>query len=202
VNTTCRGIELKHLLWRDVDLFERQISVGRSKTPAKKRTIPLNDDALGALIKLRQRAETLGSTDPDHFVFPACERQNINPRKPQKTWRTAWRSLIKATAARASEIAAKHAQDAGISEPEARKRAAEPFLRFRFHDLRHQAITEMAENGAPDATVMALAGHLSREMMEHYSHVRMAAKRKAVDALSGGLIRSMDRDQVRSDLLN
>jgi hypothetical protein len=35
---------------------------------------------------------------------------------------------------------------------------------------------------------MAVAGHLSREMMEHYSHVRMAAKRDALDKLSGGLI--------------
>jgi integrase len=62
------------------------------------------------------------------------------------------------------------------------------FHGLRFHDLRHQAITELAEHGASDATVMALAGHLSRAMMEHYSHVRMAAKRAAVEGLSGGLI--------------
>jgi integrase len=68
------------------------------------------------------------------------------------------------------------------------RRAAKPILGLRFHDLRHQAITELAEAGAPDATLMALAGHLSHEMMEHYSHVRMAAKRDALDKLSGGLI--------------
>ncbi len=59
---------------------------------------------------------------------------------------------------------------------------------FRFHDLRHQAITEMAEAGASDATLMALAGHMSRRMLEHYSHVRMAAKRTALDKLEGGLM--------------
>ncbi len=32
---------------------------------------------------------------------------------------------------------------------------------------------------------MALAGHVSRAMMERYSHIRMEAKRRAVDALSG-----------------
>ena len=32
---------------------------------------------------------------------------------------------------------------------------------------------------------MALAGHVSRAMMERYSHIRMEAKRKAVDTLSG-----------------
>jgi hypothetical protein len=32
---------------------------------------------------------------------------------------------------------------------------------------------------------MALAGHFSRAMMERYSHVRMEAKRRTVDHLSG-----------------
>jgi len=32
---------------------------------------------------------------------------------------------------------------------------------------------------------MRLAGHVSRAMMERYSHIRMEAKRKAVDDLSG-----------------
>ena len=71
---------------------------------------------------------------------------------------------------------------------EARKRAVEPFRGFRFHDLRHQAITELAEGGASDATIMAVAGHLDRAMMEHYSHIRMAAKRNALDKLESGLM--------------
>lgn len=32
---------------------------------------------------------------------------------------------------------------------------------------------------------MALAGHVSRAMMERYSHIRMEAKKRAVDTLSG-----------------
>jgi hypothetical protein len=31
---------------------------------------------------------------------------------------------------------------------------------------------------------MAIAGHVSRDMLEHYSHVRLEAKRAAVEALS------------------
>ena len=31
---------------------------------------------------------------------------------------------------------------------------------------------------------MALAGHVSRKMLEHYSHVRQEAKREAVNVLS------------------
>jgi hypothetical protein len=52
----------------------------------------------------------------------------------------------------------------------------------------HQAITEMAEAGASDATIMAVAGHVDRAMMEHYSHVRMAAKRDVLQKLESGLM--------------
>ena len=57
---------------------------------------------------------------------------------------------------------------------------------LRFRDLRHQAITELAESQASDQTIMAIAGHVSQEMLQHYSHVRLDAKRKALDALAGG----------------
>jgi integrase len=123
-------------------------------------TLPLNDDGLAALARLWDRAQLEGSSALDHFVFPACENGKIDPTRPQKSWRSAWRALTKA---------------AGI-------------IGFRFHDLRHQAITEMAEAGATDATIMAVAGHMDRAMMEHYSHVRMAAKRNALDKLSSGLM--------------
>jgi hypothetical protein len=32
---------------------------------------------------------------------------------------------------------------------------------------------------------MGIAGHVSRKMLEHYSHARMAAKRVALAALGG-----------------
>jgi integrase len=200
VNTTCRGIELKHLRWHDVELFDRAIIIRRSKTEAGHRTIPLNNDAMAALSRLRQRAETLASADPDHFVFPACQRHQVDPTRPQKTWRTAWRSLVIETANRAANQAARLAEETGSNVEEARKRAMLPFIketgeRLRFHDLRHQAITELAEGGAADATIEALAGHMSREMLEHYSHVRMAAKRSALDKLSTGLMTSAGEEQ-------
>ena len=51
-----------------------------------------------------------------------------------------------------------------------------------------EAITEMAEAAASDATMMAVAGHMSRRMLEPYSHVRMATKRSALDKLESGLM--------------
>ncbi len=46
------------------------------------------------------------------------------------------------------------------------------------------AITELAESEASDQTTMSIAGHVSPKMLAHYSHVRLEAKRKALDSLS------------------
>ena len=54
----------------------------------------------------------------------------------------------------------------------------------RFHDLRHTCITKLAEGQASEQTLMSIAGDLSRKMLEHYSHIRMAAKRVALDAIA------------------
>ena len=43
---------------------------------------------------------------------------------------------------------------------------------------------QLAENGTSDSTIMAIAGHVSRRMLERYSHVRMEAKRTAMEALA------------------
>jgi len=52
----------------------------------------------------------------------------------------------------------------------------------RIHDLRHHFISALAQTQTPDATIQAISGHLSRKMLEHYSHVRLDAKRRAVAA--------------------
>ena len=70
-------------------------------------------------------------------------------------WRTAWRRAVK---------------DAGLG--------------IRFHDLRYTCITKLAEGQASEQTLMSIAGDLSRKMLEHYSHIRMAAKRVALDAIA------------------
>jgi len=57
-------------------------------------------------------------------------------------------------------------------------------LNIRFHDLRHTCITKLAEGQASEQKLMSIAGHLSRKMLEHYSHIRMAAKRAALDAIA------------------
>ena len=132
--------------------------VGRSKTPAGIRVLPLNRDAVAVLAELRDRAEKLGADAAEHYVFPTCESGHFDPRRPMKTWRKAWRKLTTAAGLRG----------------------------LRFHDLKHHAVTEMAERDASDMTNMAIAGHVSRRMLEHYSHIRMEAKRRALEALESG----------------
>ena len=36
-------------------------------------------------------------------------------------------------------------------------------------------------------TIMGIAGHVSTEMLTHYSHIRLQAKRQAVEALEKSL---------------
>jgi hypothetical protein len=45
-------------------------------------------------------------------------------------------------------------------------------------------VTELAEGGAGDEVIMSIAGHVSRAMLSRYSHVRMEAKRRALDEIA------------------
>jgi integrase len=58
VSTTCRGVEIKNLRWKDIDAFSRTATIRRSKTAAGHRTIPLNGDAMAALARLLERAHS------------------------------------------------------------------------------------------------------------------------------------------------
>ena len=170
LNTTARGCELKGLQWSDIDLFGRTVTIRKTKTAAGERTIPLTSVATTALARLRTRAESFGQVEPSHYVFAAFvpkfkfndtkvvgyDLTKYDPTRHINSWRTAWRSLTK---------------KAGLPG-------------FRFHDLRHCSITSLAESGAADSTIMAIAGHVSRRMLERYSHVRMEAKRAAMETLA------------------
>jgi integrase len=170
LNTTARGCELKGLQWSDIDLFGRALTIRKTKTAAGERMVPLTSVATSALARLRARAESFGPVEPSHYVFAAFvpkftfsgkrvigyDVTAFDPTTHVNSWRTAWRTLTK---------------KAGLPG-------------FRFHDLRHCAITQLAESGAADSTIMAIAGHVSRRMLERYSHVRMEAKRTAMDCLS------------------
>jgi integrase len=80
----------------------------------------------------------------------------FDPSKPIHSWKKAWGKLT---------------TKAGLKG-------------LRFHDLRHHSITELAESSASEQTIKAIAGHVSERMLARYSHVRLEAKRGALEALS------------------
>ncbi|MEO7650551.1 MAG: tyrosine-type recombinase/integrase, partial [Bryobacteraceae bacterium] len=98
-----------------------------------------------------------GVTSPGFYLFPFGKPVPSDPARPTTTMKTSWSTL--------------------------RTRAD---VNCRLHDLRHTAATKMAEAGVSEGTMLALMGHMSRAMMERYSHIRMLAKRDAVESLSAG----------------
>jgi integrase len=43
---------------------------------------------------------------------------------------------------------------------------------FRFHDLRHEAVSRLVEGGLSDQEVAAISGHKSMQMLKRYTHLR------------------------------
>lgn len=150
-----RACEIKGLQWKDVDFIDGLLSIRRSKTPAGWRTPSLNTACSDALAGLYASAKIINGTNPEHFVFPwQGGKGTIDPTRSMAGWRSAWRTILK---------------QAGV--------------KARFHDLRHSAVTIMAEAGLPDLTIMAQVGHVSPQMMKHYSHIRRQALNQAAAAL-------------------
>jgi integrase len=187
LNTTMRGCEIKSLRWHDVDLLGRTVTIHHSKTEAGERIIPLNASAYEAVLSLYRRAKEIGDVLTDHFVFFSCEHGHVDRNFPQKSWRTAWRNLTRLIAC---PVCGREQNPAKICCNEKCQADIEavksPLAGLRFHDLRHHAITELAESQTSDSTIMAVAGHVSQKMLAHYSHVRLQAKRTALDGLASG----------------
>src|SRR5579862_131178 len=155
--TGMRSGEITGLTWGQVDFENRVITVGRAKTSSGTgRRIPMNKELFAAI---KSHAEwftgKFGETKAEYFLFPFGKPAPTDPTRPTTTLKTAWASL-----------------------------RGKAVVDCRLHDLRHTAATKMAEAGVPESTMLAIMGHMSRAMLERYSHIRMAAKREAVEALS------------------
>jgi integrase len=158
-----RDAEIRTLQWCQLDLTRAILTVGDSKTEAGEgRTIPLNADVARALLDhAKWYRNKFGGMEPLWYVFPFGKPQPTDPTRPVVTFKTAW---------------AKVKKKVGVEG--------------RWHDNRHTFITDLAESGeASDETIQDLAGHVSKQMLKHYSHIRMEAKRRAVDSLVRGPVR-------------
>jgi len=119
--------------------------------------IPLNETATAAMEAHAGRyTRQFGDCRPEWFVFAFGTPLPEDTTRPITSFKTAW---------------IKVRQKAGV--------------KGRWHDNRHTLVTELAEGGAGDEVIMSIAGHVSRAMLSRYSYVRMEAKRRALDEISG-----------------
>ncbi len=156
LNTGERDAEIRGLQWGRVDLTKAVLTVGFSKTEAGEgRTIPLNSVLLGAMVEYSKwYTQRFGTIQPKWFVFPFGKPRPADPTRPMVTLKTSWGNVRKAAK-----------------------------VTGRWHDNRHTLITDLAESGAGDETIRDIAGHVSKQMLKHYSHIRMEAKRKALESI-------------------
>jgi integrase len=129
------------------------LTVGRAKSAnGTGRVIPIKDDLSSVLSAHRAWfVEKFGEPEAEHYLFPWGKPHPSDPMRHATDITWGWDELRK---------------DTGV--------------KCRLHDLRHTFATKLAENGVPESTMLALMGHMSRAMLERYSHIRMAAKRDAV----------------------
>jgi integrase len=158
-NAGLRDTEIKTLTWGQVNLKARTLQVGKAKSDAGEgRIIPLNSELHEALVNHSQwYRERFGALQDDWYLFPFGKPMPSDPTRHVTSLKTAWKNTRK---------------NAKVSD--------------RWHDNRHTLITELAESGAGDETIMEIAGHVDRQMLRHYSHIRMKAKRVALDAALAG----------------
>lgn len=173
VNTTAGPSEIRHLRLRDVDVSIPAIRIIEGiKNEYRQRTIPLNKPALWAVRSLLERAMEIGAHQPEHYLLPhraANGRKGFDVERPITSWRGAWKQFTNA---------------ANLKE-------------LRFYDLRHDAITSLlADPDTSERTIMEIAGHVTRAMLERYSHQRMTTKAQAVDRLAAKSAQSVGRAQL------
>src|ERR1019366_6418744 len=107
-----------------------------------------------------------GTIQPEWYVFPFGSPSPKDPTRPMVTLKTSWNNVRR---------------KAGVTG--------------RWHDNRHTLITDLAESGAGDETIRDIAGHVSRQMLKHYSHIRMAAKRAALESI---VVKTKPQESVES----
>ena len=172
IDTGLRAAELKSLQHKDLVLsvseegciIAGEVVVPKSKTEAGRgRSVPFTSRLCAVLSTWLAR---FPEAKPTSYVFPRHSVRmlkggtlavicDVELSEPVRSWQRAWRKILK-----------------------------DAKLHYRWHDLRHTFVTRLAENpNVSEETIRALAGHVSKEMLQRYSHIRVKAKREAITAL-------------------
>ncbi|MDF4719804.1 tyrosine-type recombinase/integrase [Vibrio parahaemolyticus] len=57
---------------------------------------------------------------------------------------------------------------------------------FKCHDLRHESVNRLVEDGLSDQQVAAISGHKSMQMLRRYTHLRAEDLVEELDAIAKG----------------
>jgi integrase len=161
-----RALRLRdfNLTWDKEQITSGEVIVRKSKTEAGTgRLIPLSKRVCACLSFWMGYFPNATS---DSYLFPfyqvgisgdsrAVTMYDADLSRPMGSWRKGWLEACKR---------------AGVS--------------YRWHDLRHTFVTRLAERpDVSEQTIRALAGHVSNQMLQHYSHIRSLAKQPAIRTL-------------------
>ncbi len=156
--------ELRGLQWRDVDLQAAQLHVNRTDPGVagveanapkggKSRTVPLNADALRALVgELDKRRASRKRLSPEGWVWPGVDiwHDQRNRDRPR------------------SEGGCVNAIGSAITGARIK---AKPGERLGWHTLRHTYASWLVIRGVPLRVVQDLLGHASIRQTERYAHL-------------------------------
>jgi integrase len=144
-----RRLPMEALQWSDVNLDFRIVTFKRSKS-GKSYKVPINDTALAAFKKLRERSDGTGAVI-----------RNPRPRKPSVAQSTG-REVFSCRKWFETCV-----EKAGIED-------------FCYHDLRHTAATRLRAAGVTIEDIRYLLGHGAKSITERYAHPDIDLLRKAV----------------------
>lgn len=176
INTSAGPKECLSLQLKDVNIPQRIIFIPGTKNVHRKRDIPLNEEALEAVIRAVARANRLGSTQPDHYLFPFKyfkKAEGYDPTRRKISYHQMWRNLT---------------ERAGLKG-------------LRMYDLRHTCITRLCENpNVSEQAIESIAGHVTAKMKKKYCHLRIEVKRQAVESMVHRKVAHMKKQPRSVDL--
>lgn len=159
LQTCASTFEMRQARLADLNtrLWMFRVGPAASKNKFRNRTIPLESNEVRESAEfLLSRAFNFGARLPEHYILPfggGSRRGDLDITRPMS-------------------------KD-GLKDTWGKIRVRSEIRWLRAYDLRHTAITRMAEKGIPISTIMAYAGQMSPRMQQHYTTISMHAKREA-----------------------
>jgi len=154
-------VRMGRLVDLNTRLWTFRVGPEASKNKFRNRTIPLEGDEVRAAAEgLLRRAIAFGARRPEDYLLPfgaGSRRGDLDVSRPMTKF--------------------------GLKDTWNKIRARSGFTWFRPYDMRHTAITRMAERGVPMAVIMAFAGQVSPRMQQHYTTISMQVKRETAQEM-------------------